>query len=112
MTRLRQRQVLRRVVGMVLLALLAAQWTVLAHSIQHAPAAVDAPRDIDQALGHHAGTAACHLVDHLLTGQAPGAQAATAAGLPPGHPRLAAAAASLACGPVFPAYEARAPPRG
>ena len=113
MNPLRHRNASRRVIGVALLALLLAQWTVLAHSIAHAwsPAVVDVAADADHAWGHHAGTSACHLVDHLLAGQAPGGETASVPGLPPAALRLVAPAPSIGPGPVSRAYEARGPPR-
>lgn len=110
---LHQRNATRRLVGVALLALLLGQWTVLAHSIAHAlaPAAAEVSVESDHTWGHHAGSPACHLVDHLLTGQAPGGDAASATGLPPAAMQVAAPAASVGPGPLSQAYEARGPPR-
>ena len=107
------RNATRRLVGVALLALLLGQWTVLAHSIAHAraPAAVAVSVDTDHVWGHHAGTPACHLVDHLLAGQAPGGESASVAYVPPADLRVAAPAPSIGPGPVLRAYEARGPPR-
>lgn len=111
-----RRNATRRIVGVALLALLAlllGQWTLLAHTIAHAraPAALAVSADADHDWGHHAGTPACHLVDHLLTGQAPGAQAASAPPVPPAAVRVAAPPPSIGPGAVARAYEARGPPR-
>lgn len=109
---LRHLNATRCLVGVALLALLLGQWAVLAHSIAHArtPAVAAVFVESDHAWGHHAGTPACQLVDHLLTGQAPGGEATSAAGLPPGALRVAAPAPSIGPGPVSRAYEARGPP--
>ena len=113
MNPLRHRNATRRLVGVALLALLLGQWTVLAHSIAHARAraAVAVSADTDHAWGHHAGTPACHLVDHLLAGQAPGGEPASDTRLPPAALPVATAAPSIGPGPVWRAYEARGPPR-
>ncbi len=110
---LRHRYAIRRLIGVVLLALLLGQWTVLAHSIAHAraPAAIALSDESDDAWGHHAGTPACHLIDHLLAGQAPGVEAASVPGLPPTDSRVAALAPSIGPGAASRAYEARGPPR-
>ncbi|MBA4178217.1 MAG: hypothetical protein C0505_16925 [Leptothrix sp. (in: Bacteria)] len=113
MSALRPGDAARRIVGVALLALLLGQWTVLAHLIAHAraPAAAAVLADGDNVWGHDAGTPACHLVDHLLAGQAPGGEPAPAACVPRALPRLAAPAPSTHAGPAAQAYEARAPPR-
>ncbi len=112
---LARRNASRRLVGLALAALLLAQWTVLVHWIAHAraPAVVErsAEPDQDNAWGHHAGASACVLVDHLLTGQAPGVEHAAAACEPPAQPRVAAAAPADAPAPAARAYDARGPPR-
>ncbi len=109
----RNRGATRRVVAAVLLALLLGQWTVLVHAINHAgtatPAALSA--DSDQAWGHQSGTSACHLVDHLLAGQAPGGEPASAAFVPPSAIEVAVPATPICPGPASRAYEARGPPR-
>lgn len=109
----RHRNATRRLVGVALLALLLGQWTLLAHSIVHAraPSTAAASPEADHAWGHHAGTSACHLVDHLLTGQAPGGEPTTVSCLPPAAMRVAAPAPSIGPGPASRAYEARGPPR-
>jgi hypothetical protein len=121
----------RRLVGVVLLALLVAQWTALAHAIGHAqaigPAAAAAPAaahgdqhgdehadghtDGHGAWGHAAGAPSCLLLDHLLHGQATGSEPAPLPCLPPPAQRLAAPAPSMAPGPAWRAFEARGPPR-
>lgn len=102
----------RRLVGVALLALLLGQWTVLAHSIAHAraPAASGVSVEADHAWDHAAGTPTCHLVDHLLAGQAPPVDLAPAPCLPAAAPRIAALSSSLSPGPISRAYEARGPP--
>ena len=112
MTRLCHRNAIRRLIGVVWLALLLGQWTALVHSIDHAPssAAVAGSADTDHAWSHGAGTSACHLVDHLLTGHGPGGQPATVCGFPPAGLRVAASAPSIGPGPLARAYEARGPP--
>jgi len=96
-----------------LLALLLGQWTVLAHSIAHArtPAGATAAADTVDGWGHNAGTRACHLVDHLLAGQAPGSEPTALPCLPRAATKVAVAAASIGSGPIAQAYEARGPPR-
>ena len=113
MNPLRHCNATRRLIGVALLALLLGQWAVLAHSIAHArtpaPAAVSA--DTDHAWGHPAGTPACHLVDHLLAGQAPGGEPASVAFVPPAEMGLAVPASSIGPRPAPRAYQARGPPR-
>jgi hypothetical protein len=113
LNRLRHRNTLRRFVGVALLALMLGQWTILVHSIEHAqvPAAVEDSGDTDHAWGHHAGTSACHLVDHLLTGQAPAGEPPTPPCLSPAAMRVAGPAPSIGPSAAFRAYEARGPPR-
>ena len=103
----------RRLVGVALLALLLGQWTVLAHSIAHAaPTAASAVSvESDHTWDHAAGTPACHLVDHLLAGQAPAGDLAPVPCLPAAARLVAALSASRAPGPISRAYEARGPPR-
>lgn len=112
MIRLRHRNATRRLVGVALLALLLGQWTALAHSIAHAlgPPAVASVAS-DQAWGHHAGTPACSLVDHLLGGQAPGGPGVSVACVPAAALRLALPASSIGPRPLLRVYEARGPPR-
>jgi hypothetical protein len=113
MHRLRSCHALRRLIGVALLSLLVGQGVVLTHAIEHAraQAAVAGSAEPDHAWGHQAGTSACHLVDHLLTGQAPGGEPATAPCLPAAALRLVAPAPSLSPGLASRAYEARGPPR-
>jgi hypothetical protein len=113
----RTRLASRRLIGVALLAMLLGQWSVLAHSIGHARAhdlvaqSVDGDHAHDYDWGHRAGTSACDLVDHLLTGQAPGGEPTAGLWLPPETTHIAAGAASNAPGPVAWPYEARGPPR-
>ena len=113
MNPLRHRNATRRLIGVALLALLLGQWMALAHSIVHAPtsAAVAVSADTDDHWDHDAGTAACHLVDHLLAGQAPGGESASVPCVPPAAMRVAARAPSIGPACASPAYEARGPPR-
>jgi hypothetical protein len=102
--------------GLALLALLVGQWAILGHSIAHARTPDVAERLVDvahkqgQDWGHEAGTSACDLVEHLLTGQAPGEEHEVLLGLAPVEGPAAVAASSNAPGLVSPAYEARGPP--
>lgn len=115
---LRSHVLKRRLLGVMLFALLTAQALALAHAVAHGPQWVAASRhavaqttDRDTIWGHAAGSTACHLVDQLLTGQATGLdpvpwplsrlEAARPVCLPP------ATVARLA----LQAYEARGPPR-
>lgn len=113
----RTRLASRRLIGVALLAMLLGQWSVLAHSIGHARAldlvapSSSADHAHDDPWGHQADTAACALVDHLLTGQAPGGEPAAELGLPRQTSRVAAGAASHASWAVARPYEARGPPR-
>jgi hypothetical protein len=113
----RTRLASRRLVGVALLALVLGQWTMLAHAIAHArtAAVVEHAAGVDQdhshGWGHDAGTPVCDLVDHLLTGQAPGVSHEAVRCLPPAAALAATAAPSEAPGPFAPAYEARGPPR-
>ena len=113
MNPLRHRNAARRLIGAALLALLLGQWAVLAHSIAHArtPAGAAVSANTDDAWSHHAGTPACHLVDHLLVGQAAGAEPVSIPCLPPAARQVAAPAPSIGPGPASRAYEARGPPR-
>ena len=103
---------------MVLLALLLAQWTALAHAIAHGPqlagarqAVTASASDRDAVWGHASNSAPCRLLDHLLIGQATGSDPVALPPIPPAItppaclppvavPRLAARV-----------YEARGPPR-
>lgn len=105
---------LRRFIGVALLAWLMGQWTVLAHAIEHAQGVpgVESPAEGDAAWGHAAGAAACHIVDHLLTGQAPAAEPPTPPCGPIADRRLAVPAPASRLPDAAPsAYEARGPPR-
>ncbi|MFM7531630.1 MAG: hypothetical protein ACKO5J_03895 [Rubrivivax sp.] len=80
------RHTARRLIAVALLALVLGQWTALAHSIGHAHLPDDAAApavDDHGAWGHQAGTQACQLVDHLLSGQAAGGGPAPLVVVPP-----------------------------
>ncbi len=110
---LRHRNAMRRLVGVAVLALLLGQWTVLAHTIVHAQASAagTASVETDYVWGHDAGSSTCHLIDHLLLGQAPGGDRASVACLAPPALRVAAPAPSANPVPGSRSYEARGPPR-
>lgn len=119
----------RRLVGVLLLALLLAQWSALLHAVMHAPAlsagrfhdaappvagagpAADDDTDHSDQSGHEAGSSVCQLFDHLLLGQAPGSDGPPATPdpwcqeAPRAQPRSATPRTAAA------AYEARGPPR-
>lgn len=118
----RHLQATRRLIGVMLLALLCAQWVALSHAIGHVDwpasaarlataAATDDHAHDNRAWGHDAGTAACELLDHLLAGQAAGVMPAPLILLRPAAAMLAAPAPSITPGPVWRAFEARGPPR-
>ena len=122
MTLPRNLQTKRRLIGVVLLALLCAQWALLAHAIGHADrqaiaaglgaaVAADHHGHDDTAWGHDAGTPTCELFDHLLVGQAAGGKPAPLVALLPPTVLPAAPAPSITPGPASRAYEARGPPR-
>lgn len=105
---------MRRLIGVALLAWVMGQWTVLSHSIAHAQPVpgVESSADSNHVWGHAAGTSACHIVDHLLAGQAPAGDPPT----PPCRPIAAMRMAvppvpSIGPGPASRAYQARGPPR-
>ena len=102
----------RRIVGAVVLTLLLSQWSSLAHSIQHIALAtsVTASTDAGDTWGHQAGAPACHLIDHLLTGQAPGVHTPPVPCIDFVPVQVAASVVSLGHGLVLRAYEARGPP--
>jgi len=113
MIKLRCPQTTRRVVGVVLLALMLVQWAALVHAVNHAPALGGAlvVADADPHWGHDSGTPTCHLLDHLLLGQAIGST-----GVQVPHLEFSAAAPgsadhSVTSRPAAHAYEARGPPR-
>lgn len=116
MNPLRHRSVRCHLIGLALLALLLGQWAVLAHAVSHAQpsavvAAVAAHADeADHLWGHQAGTTACHLVDHLLAGQAPGGATAALAVVPPSSTVVTVPSSSIDPGPVWRTYFARGPP--
>ena len=116
MTLLGQLRITRRIIGVALLALLLGQWAALAHSVQHArePTGPAVPAyvatDDSDVWGHQVGTSACHLMGHLLTGQAPGVANVAVPCSP-----LAAVPAMAPTAPPYQgaasrAYEARGPP--
>lgn len=113
MNTLRHRNATRRLVGLALLALLLAQWTALAHAIAHAPlhAGAAVAANAGAAWGHHAGTPACHLVDHLLIGQAAGDEPAPVPCLRHASTLVVASDLSIGPGLALRAYQARGPPR-
>lgn len=120
---LRHHHLLRRLIGVVLLALLMAQGTSLVHAIAHAPgqsatagiAAATADSDATATAshwGHPAGAPQCQVFEGLLLGQAP-------CSLPPTLPEPDLQQHALAepvplAAPLRTArsYQARAPPRG
>jgi hypothetical protein len=119
--RWRPQRAIGRVAGAAVLALLLAQWAALVHAIEHAPqhatqaVAHATDHDHDDAAqdhwGHDADTPVCDLVDHLLLGDgatrdAPAGSASAPAALPPPTPQHASVDSA-----VWPAYEARGPPR-
>ncbi len=105
----------RHLAGVLVLALLCAQWLGVAHAIAHSPAqAVEIARadhdDHGDHWGHDADTAVCQVVDHLLCGQAIGDALA-----PLSPQRRAGPVAPPRRQPVPPGlapcpYEARGPP--
>jgi hypothetical protein len=112
----RTRLAIRRLIAVALFAMLLGQWAALAHSIGHAQAQDVVAHSVDgdhahDTWGHQAGTSACDLVDHLLTGQAPGGEPAAGLWFPPKTSHIAATAASNEPKSVCWAYEARGPPR-
>lgn len=122
MQSLRRHTAIRRIVGVALLAMLLAQWQVLAHAIAHGPwyshaaaladiGRADQPGHAEDGWGHPAGAPACELFDALLGAQAPGAEPATAPQLPKSPRRFASPAQLADIGPALRAYEARGPPR-
>jgi hypothetical protein len=110
--RFRNSTIIRRSIGAAVLSLVLGQWTLLVHAIEHAhaPEAVAEVHEGDHAWGHQAGSAACHLFDQLLSGQAPGAAPAMARGPRPGASPSVAPTGWICPGPEARAYEARGPP--
>ncbi len=120
---LRHHPLLRRLIGVVLLALLLAQGTSLVHSIAHAPgrvatAGIAAAAGDSEAIaaashwGHPAGAPQCQVFEGLLLGHAP-------CSLPPtlSEPDLRQQALAEPVPLAAPlrterSYQARAPPRG
>ena len=119
MNSIRQRRLTCRIVGVLLLALLLAQWTVLGHAIAHgsvapgvsASPAAHAGNDVGLTWGHEAGAPECQLFDQLLSGQALGAEAAPMPGVPLASTPLAANELSPCRQPTLRAYLARGPPQ-
>ncbi|MBK7616501.1 MAG: hypothetical protein KA375_01530 [Vitreoscilla sp.] len=114
MSLLRHFQVTRRVVGVVMLALLLSQWLALGHAVAHSQSSVASQAladDDSDSWGHAAGAATCHLLGHLLTGQAPGHE------LPVTPPadcvavQAEALGATQCFGTAPHAFEARGPPQ-
>ena len=103
----------RRLVGVVLLTLLLAQWTALTHAIAHAPlgAGVGFNAQFDGKWGHPADTPSCQLVDHLLIGQSSGGEPAAMAWFWPATAPEATRNLPAVCSATLRAYEARGPPR-
>ena len=102
----------RRFVGVVVLALLLAQWAALVHAVDHAPAraaAVVAGHDF-ALWSHGAGSPACQAFDQLLTGQADAPQPAALLGTQVADAAPAARAQPAGTRPALRAYEARGPP--
>ena len=113
MNRLRHIDIVRRLIGAALLSLMLGQGMALVHAIEHAnvPTAVADADDADHAWGHLAGSSACHLLDHLLVGQAPGDEYAGPPCVPTPALPLVAPPPPICCGPAPRPYEARGPPR-
>ena len=103
----------RRLVGVALLTLLLAQWTVLTHAIAHAQLGTGAvvAAQADAPWSHQAGTPSCLLVDHLLIGQLSGGDPAAIPWFWPASAPAASPNLPIACGFALRAYEARGPPR-
>lgn len=108
----RHRDAARRLLGLALLALVLAQWSVLSHAIAHAPAAADVAgqADPDHAHGHEAGTSVCQLVGHLLQGQAPASSVQTPSPASPTAAPAPRASLTVVAGPVVRPYDSRGPP--
>lgn len=114
----------RRLTGLLVLALLCAQWIGLVHAIAHGPAdAVEVARahhgdhaghaghdGHDDHWGHDADTPVCQVVDQLLCGQAVGDAVATLPPLERAGPVAAAHRHPVPTGRVPCPYEARGPP--
>ena len=119
MNSIRHRRLTCRIVGVLLLALLTAQWSVLGHAIAHgtvapwvsASPAAHGGNDLELTWGHEAGAAECRLFDQLLSGQAVGAQAAPMPGLPAASTPVVAIQLSPCRQPALRSYLARGPPQ-
>ncbi len=109
----RRTATMRGLLGVAVLVLLLAQWTALVHAIVHAPTGVHttASRDVDAAWGHTADSASCHLLDHLLTGQAPGPAEAKAPFACPVEAAPASRLTAIHRHQVLRPYEALGPPQ-
>ncbi len=125
----------RRLVGVVLLALLVAQWSALLHAVAHAPAlsAARFHHATPQAAGaeaaasdttdhrrhaghsdhsdHEAGSSVCQLFDQLLLGQAPGSNGPPVIAAPWRQEAPQAQRPSATPRTAATPYEARGPPR-
>ena len=104
---------LRRLVCAAWLVLLLAQWAALVHAVAHAPrahAGAVSQGDVD-AYGHRADSAACQLIDHLLTGQAAGVPMDAATAAPGGCEPLLPVQLVVAARPLRPAAGEGSPGR-
>lgn len=106
----------RRLVGVILLTLLLAQWSALRHAIAHAPlGALSAPaaqsNASDAPWGHEADTPGCRLVDHLLIAPLAGADPSATDWFWPAAAPEATRKLAIVCSATLRAYEARGPPR-
>jgi hypothetical protein len=114
MTRARCHTAGLRVVVLVVLSLLAAQWWALHHAIGHHSAltGVHAAGVADEGStwDHDAGTPACSLLDHLLTGQALAANPPVLCTAPQSAGPVAHTKTTPAPGEALRLYQARAPP--
>jgi hypothetical protein len=114
MTRARCHTAGLRVVVLVVVSLLAAQWWALHHAVahHHALAAEHAAGTADEGStwDHDAGTPTCSLLDHLLTGQALAAHPAVLCTAPQSAGPVAHAKATPAPVEALRPYQARAPP--
>lgn len=126
----RHRRLTLRIVAVMLIALLAAQWWVLGHAIAHgsahataqgvahgmvvsagnASAVVEIGNGPNTVWGHEAGAPECRLLDQLLGGQALRADAASMPGLPSASTPLVGNDLSPCRQPTLRSYLARGPP--
>lgn len=115
----RHRQLTCRIVGVLLLALLLAQWSVWGHAMAHGTALssgstspeAKAGNERELTWGHEAGAPECRLLDQLLNGQALGAEAAPMPSLPVASTPLAGNDLSPCRQPTLRTYLARGPPQ-